>query len=273
VKKESTPAVQDLFDAFHMNLKLLDHNFVKTIRRNVNAGVKRAPKDTTIWSIGVFTQYVREGTDPAKQPWPDLMGLSAAVLMTLLPCRPVALLRMDLTKARIRKSDGALIVPAWEKTDFGRGVTELVFHDSPEQWLSTRYYYDVLSRRAWERGVFDALYCSERGMKYKRTDPIGKALKRLLERMGIEGYTGYSFRHSMIQALFDAGLDEKQVNAYTGHSNNAHTAVNFYYHLNKMWAAQKLRAAPTDKVQLCEQALQIVNREKAQILEDDDIGD
>jgi integrase len=110
-------------------------------------------------------------------------------------------------------------------------------------------------------------------MKYKRTDCIGKALKRLLERMGIEGYTGYSFRHSMIQALFDAGLDEKQVNAYTGHSNNAHTAVNFYYHLNRMWAAQKLRAAPTDRVQLRDEVLEIMNKERAQILEDDDVID
>jgi hypothetical protein len=84
------------------------------------------------------------------------MGLSAAVLMTLIPCRPVALLRMNLAKARIRKSDGALIVPAQEKTDFGRGATELVIHDSPEQWLSPRFYYDILSRRAQEKGVFDA---------------------------------------------------------------------------------------------------------------------
>jgi hypothetical protein len=273
VKKEATPAVQDLFDALGMNLKLLDHSFVKAIRRNVNASVRQAPKDTTIWSIGVFTQYVREGLDPQKQPWPDLMGLSAGVLMTLLPCRPVALIRMDLTKVRTRESDGALIVPAQEKTDLGRGVTEQVFQDSPEQWLSTRFYFDILSRRAQGKGVFDALYCSDRGMKYKRSDCIGKALKRLLERMGIKGFTGYSFRHSTIQALFDAGLEERQVNAYTGHSNNAHTAVNFYYHLNKMWAAQKIRSAPTDRVQLRDEVLEIIEREKAQVLKDDDLID
>jgi integrase len=110
-------------------------------------------------------------------------------------------------------------------------------------------------------------------VKYKRSDCIGKALKRLLERMGIKGYTGYSFRHSMIQALFDAGLDERQVNAYSGHSNNAHTAVNYYYHLNKMRAAQKIRAAPTDRVQMRVEVLEIIKRENAQILDEDDYVD
>jgi hypothetical protein len=112
VKKEATRAIQDLYDALGMDVKLLDHSFIRTIRRNVNASVRHAPKDTTIWPIGLFTQHVREGPDPTKMPWPDLMGVSAGVLMTLLPCRPVALVRMDLSKVRTRESDGALIVPA-----------------------------------------------------------------------------------------------------------------------------------------------------------------
>jgi hypothetical protein len=31
----------------------------------------------------------------------------------------------------------------------------------------------------------------------------------------------------VIQELFDAGLDEKAVNGFTGHSHNAHTAVSY----------------------------------------------
>jgi site-specific recombinase XerD len=107
-----------------------------------------------------------------------------------------------------------------------------------EPKFSAAYYYQVTEERALSQGCEDALFCSKRGVPYTSTDPIGKALVQLLHDMGIEGYTGYSFRHALIQALFDAGLDEKQVNAYTGHSNKSHTALNWYYHLDKNWAGQ-----------------------------------
>jgi integrase len=68
--------------------------------------------------------------------------------------------------------------------------------------------------------------------------------------MGIEGYTGYSFRHALIQALFDAGLTETQVNAYTGHSNKSHTAVTWYYHLDKNWASEKIRALSAEALRV-----------------------
>jgi hypothetical protein len=44
----------------------------------------------------------------------------------------------------------------------------------------------------------------------------------------------------VITALFQAGFDEKQVYAYTGHSNNTHTALNYYYHLDRAWAGKTL---------------------------------
>jgi hypothetical protein len=57
-----------------------------------------------------------------------------------------------------------------------------------------------------------------------------------LERAGIDRkYPAYSIRHALITALFDAGLSESQVNAYTGHSNSAHTAATSYFHLNSKW--------------------------------------
>jgi integrase len=76
--------------------------------------------------------------------------------------------------------------------------------------------------------------------------------------MNIEGYTAYSFRHSLIQALFDAGLDELQVNAYTGHSNNSHTAANYYYHVDKAWAGDRIRVQPTDRVPLSHEAIGVI---------------
>ena len=53
-------------------------------------------------------------------------------------------------------------------------------------------------------------------------------------------YTAYSIRHALITALFDMGLTEVQVNAYTGHSNNAHTAVTHYFHLDSRWVGNDL---------------------------------
>jgi hypothetical protein len=261
IKKDATPAVQELFDIMRHGVKLGDVSYARTLKRNVCAVIKAAPKNATIWSFDLFVQYARSCPDPETQPWADLMGLSAAVLMSFLPCREIALIRMNLAKTRIRKSDGSLIVPAQEKTDFGKGVTEMVIRSEPELWLSPRYYYDILSTRARNLGVLYALYCSDTGHVYKRSDVIGKALVRLLHRMGIFGFTGYSFRHSVIQELFDAGLSEKEVNSFTGHSNRAHTAVTFYFRLNKMWAGRKLRAAPAGRALLREETIRAAGAE------------
>jgi hypothetical protein len=70
--------------------------------------------------------------------------------------------------------------------------------------------------------------------------------------MGIMGFTGYSFRAATIQALFDAGLSEHEINAYTGHSNRSHTAVTFYCHLDRAWAGDMICFAPSDRIPLGE---------------------
>jgi hypothetical protein len=53
-------------------------------------------------------------------------------------------------------------------------------------------------------------------------------------------YTAYSIRHALITALFDMGVTETQVNAFTGHSNNSHTALSNYFHLDSKWVGQAL---------------------------------
>jgi hypothetical protein len=53
-------------------------------------------------------------------------------------------------------------------------------------------------------------------------------------------YVAYSIRHALITALFEAGLSEKEVNAYTGHSHSAHTALTNYFHLNSKWVGNTL---------------------------------
>jgi hypothetical protein len=228
------------------------------MRRTINIAIKKPPSDMTIWPFEVFTQYARECQPPEKQEWPDLMGPAAAVFVTMVPCRPVALIRIDPTIMKIRTDGQALTILAHEKTNFGRGLTSLTIRKEPEERLSPWFYFRLLARRSRRLRCPNALFCSNRGRPYARADVLGKALVRLLHRMGVLGYTGYSFRHSMIQKLFDAGLDEEQPNAYTGYFNQSHTALNYYYHLDKQWASAKIAAKPTDRVRLCDGALRII---------------
>jgi integrase len=193
-------------------------------------------------------------------------------MMTMIPCRPIALISIDPTRAQLRTHGEGVVVLAREKTDFGKGLTSLIIREEPETRLSPYYYFRLLNNRSTNLGAPHCLFCSERGQPYKRADVIGKGLVRLLARMGVKGYTGYSFRHSMIQALFDAGLDEKQVNAYTGHSNRSHTALDYYYHLDKQWAGAKIRARPTDRIKLCEGARRLIEAEDERE-EDEERGD
>ena len=148
-----------------------------------------------------------------------------------------------------RGGDGkSLVVLARQKTDFERGLSSLIIRDAPEKRLSEVYFFHLLVDRATSLNIFHSLFCSEREVPYTSADVLYKALVRLLHRMGIDGYTGYSFRSSLIQALFDAGL----FNAFTGHSPRAHTEVQFYYSLDKQWADEKIRARPTDRILVSE---------------------
>ena len=65
-----------------------------------------------------------------------------------------------------------------------------------------------------------------------------------------EEYLPNSVRHAMINDLYGVGLEEKEVNAYTGHSNNHHTTLNFYYHLDKQWVGRKLAGRADQPVEI-----------------------
>jgi integrase len=196
--------------------------------------------------------------------WCDLMGLAAAIFMIFFPCPPIALTRIDPTEEQTgRDGKSVFIIKTQEKTDLGKGRSIFAVRRSPDFRLSPRFYYDLLKRRATRLGCPHALFCSDRGQAYSRSDSICKALVRLLVRMGVEGYTAYSFRHSMIQALFDSGMDEKKVNAYTGHSQRSSTALDYYYHLDKNWIGMKLCALPTDRIALSEQAQKAIQVDEA----------
>jgi hypothetical protein len=79
--------------------------------------------------------------------------------------------------------------------------------------------------------------------------------------MGVEGFTGYSFRQSIIQALIDAGQEKKEVYIYTGYSNNSSMVRKYYYYLDKAWASEIVRALPTDRVSLRSLTKRIIERD------------
>jgi hypothetical protein len=58
----------------------------------------------------------------------------------------------------------------------------------------------------------------------------------------------------MIQTLFNSDMDEKGVNAYTGHSQRSTTAPNYHYYLSKNGVGFKLCALPSDRVCLSAEA-------------------
>jgi site-specific recombinase XerD len=127
--------------------------------------------------------------------------------------------------------------------DKGRGYTELVLRKMDNKALCPLRHYLLLQRRASGLGD-DSLFCSEDGKPYAQLSQLSRLLKQLLRRAEIDHkYPTYSTRHALITALFDAGLSESQVNAYTGYSNNAHTATTSYFHLSSKWIGHAIASS------------------------------
>jgi hypothetical protein len=85
------------------------------------------------------------------------------------------------------------------------------------------------------------VWCSESGALYKQASAISRFLKKFLRLAGIpDEFAGHSIRHSLITWFFNHGWSELQVNAYTGHSNNSHTALDHYFHLDENWLGKEL---------------------------------
>jgi integrase len=220
---------------------LLLSGFVKSIMTTISTKVKRASKYHDIWLLGVLLRYIRDGPPSESLPWPDLMARAAAVFMIFLPCRPIAMIRMDGGKERWVASQRILVVGAKEKMDKGRGYTELVFRELGTRSLCPLTLYRLLKRLASEMGAKGALFCSADGKPFATSAPLSRLLKRQLKLAGIDPqFPAYSIRHALITALFDGGLSEVEVNAYTGHSNNTHTAAINYNHLNHRWVGHAL---------------------------------
>ena len=174
----------------------------------------------------------------------DLMARAAALFMIFIPCRPFAMLRMNADRAVWRTEEKILVVPSREKTDKGRGSTELAIRQMTDEQLRHLRAFRLQRRQAQRPGSGACLFCSDDGSPYKRTSSISKLLRQLMTAAGIpRRFVAYSIRHALITALFNAGLGGEEVNAYTGHSHNAHTALTSYFHLNSQWISHALASA------------------------------
>jgi hypothetical protein len=86
------------------------------------------------------------------------------------------------------------------------------------------------------------------------------------------GVPAYSVRHALITFLLSLGFSEVEVNAFTGHSNNYHTALNHYFHLDGNWAGNRiveeaLRAVPEKAERLIEVDNGVQRREEGEELD------
>jgi hypothetical protein len=139
----------------------------------------------------------------------ELMARTAALFMIFIPCRPVAMIRMDCARARWAEPERVLVVPAKEKMDKGRGYTGLELRKMDNESLCPLHHYLLLQRRARGLGTDGSLFCSEDGKPYARLAQLSRLLKQLLGRAGIDRrYPVYSIRHALIMAVFNVGLSE-----------------------------------------------------------------
>jgi hypothetical protein len=128
------------------------------------------------------------------------------------------MIRMDWSRIRLIEAGCVLVVLAKEKMDRGRGYTELVIRKIKIEVLCPLCHVLLLKQRAEGLGTKDSPFCSDDGKPYAQSAQLSRLVKQLLVDAGIDRkYPAYSIRHAPITALFDAGLDESQVSAYTDH--------------------------------------------------------
>jgi hypothetical protein len=85
-------------------------------------------------------------------------------------------------------------------------------------------------------------------------------------------FSAYSARHALMTLLLRLGFSEVEVNAYTGHSNNSHTALAHYFHLDGNWAGKKivqeaLRVVPEKAEEITERDNKVQREEEGEELD------
>jgi integrase len=261
--KEALTAVKGLFEIAKEGILqvLQDSQMIAEALRASTTGVKRASKYRTIWKLEVLLEHIRSG----QLEWFPLMARTAALFMIFIPCRPVGAWRIDPRLERWASDGSSVELLAKEKTDYGKGVTAFLTRKGPVPNLCPLLAYCTIKTRASAKGLVGTLWGSKTGVAYKQAAALSRFLKNLLKEAGIPPiYTAYSIRHALITELFNRGLREQEANAYTGHSNNAHTALTNYFHLEENWVGRKLvgRASETT---VSDEAAQVIEQDNQQL--------
>jgi hypothetical protein len=89
-------------------------------------------------------------------------------------------------------------------------------------------------------GVKNALFCTQWGKPFLRSNPLLQRLKKLLKQRGVPlGYGANSIRHAVFTALMKK-MSKDEVIQFSGHSAKAHTLEKFYLHLDVNHAGRTL---------------------------------
>jgi integrase len=202
--------------------------------------IKQQSKYRAIWDLGLVLDDIRDGVPVEELPWSDQMARVAFCLMVFIPLRTSALLQLDPSTERTSTIAESIEVATHDKLNTKRGKTFAVIRPLKDKRLCPLRHYLLAKHGAKKKGVTTSLWCSASGKVFTTADPIRKRLCGLIWAAGVpKHYTAYSIRHATISALYKF-MKEVEVNAYTGHSNNSHTTLNYYYHLDRNWAGQSL---------------------------------
>jgi hypothetical protein len=168
------------------------------------------------------------------------MARAAAIFMVFIPLRPVGMWRIDPSTEKQSEGVQSVEVFTREKTDDLKGGSMVVIRPLKDERLCPLRIYRLLKEGARKKGRTDCLWCTLLGKSFKSQDRICKLLKDLLLNAGIPSrFTADSIRHAMITACCKF-MPENEVNAFTGHSFNAHTVLQNYNHMDMVWAGNRL---------------------------------
>jgi hypothetical protein len=105
------------------------------------------------------------------------MARTAALMMSFIPCGPVAMIRMDWSRKRCIEAGRVLVMPAKEKMDRGRICTELVIEKIEIEDLCPLRHALLLKQRAEGLGKNYSLFCSDDGKPYAQSAQLSRLLK------------------------------------------------------------------------------------------------
>jgi hypothetical protein len=243
-RTEAMPAVKELLHMLGATEGLNQNDFVKGVIRNTTRSFNHQSKYREIWDLGILLDHIRQGPPAEKLTWGAQSTITIALLMILVPLRPIAIFRINPPTERPSVEAGSIEVATREKTDSKASETWAVIRPGKDPRLCPLRHSRLTKQGAGQRGLRHTLWCTDAGKPFKGTGLLLQRLTKLITAARIPpAYGAYSIRHATITALMNArNKDDKEVAAFTGHSTKSETIRKFYYHLDKNQASQVLAA-------------------------------